>query len=161
MSRYYYYLFIIIISWRCIVRYTMSWKWQATKVFKELSCDKVSIIGLVFHLANKLCCCCLQLHESYQLVALSAGLSMVVLHILQVFSTTTTLLEPYVPPPLNYLQFPAIIFHLTHVLFAFLVMCIRVDLGIAIGMVRVTRVYDIHSFIKTVKTVDKTQLRYI
>jgi len=50
----------------------------------------------------------------------SAGLwSSSRLHILQVFSTTTALLEPCVPPPLNYLQFCAI-FHSAHVLFAFL-----------------------------------------
>ena len=48
--------------------------------------------------------------------ALGSGL----LHILQVFSTTTALLEPRIPPPLDYLQFHAIIFHSAHVLFAFL-----------------------------------------
>jgi len=45
---------------------------------------------------------------------------LVMLHILQVFSTTTALLKPCIPPLLNYLQFHAIIFHSAHVLFAFL-----------------------------------------
>jgi len=39
-------------------------------------------------------------------------------HILQVFSTTTDLLKPCIPPPLNYLQFCAIISHSAHMLFA-------------------------------------------
>ena len=41
-------------------------------------------------------------------------------HLLQVLSTSSALLEPCVPPPLNYLQFCAIIFHSAHVLFTFL-----------------------------------------